>query len=49
MRELSEEKQINPVLKLALELGPLVVFFFANARGERHLHADVADEHGPTG
>ena len=24
----------NPLLKLALELGPLVVFFFANARGE---------------
>jgi intracellular septation protein len=27
-------KEINPVLKLALELGPLIVFFFANARGE---------------
>ena len=26
--------EINPLLKLALELGPLVVFFFANARGE---------------
>jgi intracellular septation protein len=26
---------INPFLKLALELGPLVVFFFANARGEK--------------
>ncbi len=25
---------LNPFLKLALELGPLVVFFFANARGE---------------
>jgi intracellular septation protein len=25
--------QINPLLKLALELGPLIVFFFANARG----------------
>jgi intracellular septation protein len=24
---------INPMLKLALELGPLVVFFFANSRG----------------
>lgn len=24
----------NPILKLALELGPLGVFFFANARGE---------------
>ena len=26
---------INPLLKLALEIGPLMVFFFANARGER--------------
>lgn len=24
---------INPILKLVLELGPLIVFFFANARG----------------
>ena len=24
---------VNPLLKLALELGPLMVFFFANARG----------------
>ncbi len=31
-------KQVNPGLKLALELGPLLVFFFANARGE-WLHA----------
>jgi intracellular septation protein len=29
-----ERKEINPLLKLALELGPLGVFFFANARGE---------------
>ncbi len=28
------EKRINPLLKLLLELGPLAVFFFANARGE---------------
>ncbi len=28
------KEPINPVLKLALELGPLLVFFFANARGE---------------
>ncbi len=28
-----EQTRINPLLKLALELGPLVVFFFANARG----------------
>lgn len=26
-------KHINPLLKMALELGPLLVFFFANARG----------------
>ncbi|MCU0830947.1 MAG: septation protein A [Rhizobiaceae bacterium] len=26
---------LNPILKLALELGPLIVFFFANARGEQ--------------
>ncbi|MEI9410966.1 septation protein A [Mesorhizobium salmacidum] len=30
-----EKKEgVNPVLKLVLELGPLMVFFFANARGE---------------
>ncbi|MEQ8697177.1 MAG: septation protein A [Bauldia litoralis] len=29
-----DRKPINPLLKLALELGPLGVFFFANARGE---------------
>ncbi|WP_420407829.1 septation protein A [Hoeflea sp.] len=27
-------KHMNPLLKMALELGPLLVFFFANARGE---------------
>ena len=27
-------REVNPLLKLALELGPLLVFFFANARGE---------------
>jgi intracellular septation protein len=27
-------KEMNPLLKLALELGPLMVFFFANTRGE---------------
>jgi intracellular septation protein len=27
-------KEVNPLLKLALELGPLGVFFFANSRGE---------------
>lgn len=29
-----DRKEINPILKLTLELGPLVLFFFANARGE---------------
>ncbi|QPC86020.1 septation protein A [Mesorhizobium sp. NBSH29] len=28
------KKEINPWLKMALELGPLGVFFFANSRGE---------------
>jgi intracellular septation protein len=28
-----KKKEVNPLLKLALELGPLLVFFFANARG----------------
>ncbi len=29
-----DHRTVNPLLKLALELGPLGVFFFANARGE---------------
>jgi intracellular septation protein len=29
-----KKPEINPLLKLVLELGPLMVFFFANARGE---------------
>jgi intracellular septation protein len=29
-----EREKINPMLKLALELGPLIVFFFGNSRGE---------------
>ncbi|MBL8584912.1 MAG: septation protein IspZ, partial [Rhizobiaceae bacterium] len=29
-----KRKEINPLLKMALELGPLLVFFFANSRGE---------------
>ncbi|PWV98296.1 intracellular septation protein A [Hoeflea marina] len=29
-----KRKHINPVLKLALELGPLLVFFFANSKAE---------------
>lgn len=28
------KQHVNPALKLALEVGPLLVFFFANARGE---------------
>ncbi|MGD9738194.1 MAG: septation protein A [Bauldia sp.] len=32
-RERDRTTQPNPLLKLALELGPLGVFFFANARG----------------
>ena len=29
------EKKLNPWLKFTLELGPLLIFFFANSRGER--------------
>src|SRR5688572_29225234 len=29
-----KKESVNPALKLVLELGPLMVFFFANARGE---------------
>ena len=29
---MNEKKQLNPFLKLALEIGPLILFFFANAR-----------------
>lgn len=31
----AERKEVAPLLKLALEIGPLLVFFFANARGEK--------------
>ncbi|MCB1497186.1 MAG: septation protein A [Bauldia sp.] len=30
----TDREPLNPILKLALELGPLGVFFFANSRGE---------------
>jgi len=30
----AKKEPINPALKLVLELGPLMVFFFANTRGE---------------
>jgi intracellular septation protein len=33
------EKKLNPWLKLSLEIGPLAVFFFANAFGERIANA----------
>ncbi len=29
---MSEKKQLNPMLKLALDIGPLVLFFFLNSR-----------------
>jgi intracellular septation protein len=29
---MAEKQQLNPMLKLALDIGPLVLFFFANAR-----------------
>jgi intracellular septation protein len=29
---MTEKKQLNPLLKLALDLGPLVLFFWANAK-----------------
>lgn len=29
-----QKKEVSPLLKLVLELGPLMVFFFANSRGE---------------
>jgi intracellular septation protein len=29
----ADKEKVNPLLKLALELGPLIVFFFANSRG----------------
>ena len=33
MSEVVEKPKVNPVLKLVLELGPLVIFFFVNAKG----------------
>ena len=30
-------KAVNPLLKLALEFGPLAIFFFANSYGDRLL------------
>lgn len=34
-----DRKEVSPLLKLVLELGPLVLFFFANARGEAIIDA----------
>ncbi|MBO6724351.1 MAG: septation protein A [Rhizobiaceae bacterium] len=44
-----ERKHISPGLKLILEIGPLLVFFFANARGEWlvNLWPMLADLGGP--
>ena len=35
MSDTVKKEALNPILKLVLELGPLMVFFFANARGEK--------------
>jgi intracellular septation protein len=32
---MTDKKALNPILKLGLELGPLVLFFFANAYSDR--------------
>jgi intracellular septation protein len=29
---MAEKRKLNPILKLALEIGPLILFFFANSR-----------------
>ena len=44
-----KRKEINPLLKLVLELGPLIVFFFANARGKQlaEIFPSLADLGGP--
>ena len=43
------EKKLNPALKFALEIGPLLLFFLANARGEQAaaLWPAIADLGGP--
>ncbi|MEX0852221.1 MAG: septation protein A [Bauldia sp.] len=45
----SARKPLNPWLKLALDLGPLILFFLANARGERlaERYPWIADLGGP--
>lgn len=44
-----KRKEINPILKLALELGPLMVFFFANSKGAwlAQKYPALADLGGP--
>jgi intracellular septation protein len=43
------EKKLNPALKFGLEIGPLLLFFLANARGEQAaaLWPAIADLGGP--
>ena len=43
------EKKLNPWLKLTLEIGPLLLFFLANARGEQAaaMWPAIADLGGP--
>ena len=45
----SPAREVSPLLKFALEMGPLIVFFFANARGEQlaGLFPALADLGGP--
>ena len=42
-------REVSPLLKFVLEMGPLVVFFFANARGEQlaGLFPSLAELGGP--
>lgn len=35
MNAATDTKEVNPYLKMALELVPVIIFFFANARGEQ--------------
>ncbi len=35
----TKKPAVNPFVKMALELGPLVIFFFVNARGDRLMDA----------
>jgi intracellular septation protein len=39
MTQQAERPPLNPMLKLVLELGPLVAFFFANARSQQVVEA----------